>query len=300
MTRPRFAVAAACLLALASSVAPAHAATARFRGLSIEVDEKDAYPGGMLTVRLASRRPVRGTVLAILDGRRCPAFWTSDGLRALVPVPVTHPAGPMRLGVEIRTSRARQRFAVPVTIAPRVYAPREIILSDAKREMVALPASVRDGRLLQQYLRTVSPRQEWRGAFLPPVDAPAAPSFGAPQRYAGAAAVESRMDAIHGEYHRGLDFDVAPGTTVKAPAAGTVLFSGTLALSGRTVVIDHGLGLVSVFSHLAEAGVRTGEWLAPGRAIGTSGESGIAVTPHLHWGVYLLGVAIDPRVTERL
>ena len=159
---------------------------------------------------------------------------------------------------------------------------------------------MRDGRLLLQYLRTVSPRQEWRGAFRPPVDVPPAPSFGSPQTYAGMAAVESRMDAIHGEYHRGLDYDVAPGTTVKAPAAGTVLFSGTLALSGRTVVVDHGLGLLSVFSHLAEAGVRQGEWIDAGRTVGTSGESGIAAAPHLHWAVYLLGVAIDPRVTERL
>jgi murein DD-endopeptidase MepM/ murein hydrolase activator NlpD len=287
-------------LVLACGVAPGYAAAARFGGLSIDVDQQDAFPGGMLTVRLASRRPVRGTVLAILDGRRCPAFWSREGLRVLVPVPVTYPPGRATLGVEIRTGGGRQRFAVPVTIAPRAYPPREIVLSDAKRAMAATSASVRDGRLLLQYLRTVSPRQGWRGAFRPPVDVPPAASFGAPQTYAGMAAVESRMDAIHGEYHRGLDYDVAPGTTVQAPAPGTVLFAGTLALSGRTVVIDHGHGLLSVFSHLGEAGVRQGEWVEAGRPLGTSGDSGIAAVPHLHWAVYLLGVAIDPRVTERL
>ena len=249
-------------------------APSRFRGMSVEVEEADAYPGGMLTVRLVSRRPIRGEVLGILDGRRCPAFWTRGGLRALVPVPVTHPSGPTTLGVEIRSSRGRQRFAVPVTIAPRVYPPRETFLSDAKRELVATPASGRDGRLLLQYLRTISPRQEWRGAFRPPVDVPPAPSFGSPQTYAGAAAVESRMDAIFGEYHRGLDYDVAPGTTVKAPAAGTVLFAGMLALSGRTVVVDHGLGLVSVFSHLGEASVRQGEWIDAGRTWGRPERAG--------------------------
>ena len=303
MTRTRVAARAAWIaVAVAFSTPPAGAtaATARFRGMSVEVDEADAFPGGMLTVRLASRRPIRGEVLGILDGRRCPAFWTRDGLRALVPVPVTFPSGPSTLGVEIRTNRGRQRFAVPIAIAPRAYLPRETLLSDAKRELVATPGSVRDGRLLQQYLRTVSPRQGWRGAFHPPVDVAPAASFGAPQTYAGLSAVESRMDAIHGEYHRGLDYDVAAGTTVKAPAAGTVLFSGNMALSGRTVVVDHGLGLLSVFSHLAEASVRQGEWLEMGARVGLSGESGIAAAPHLHWAVYLLGVAIDPRVTERL
>jgi murein DD-endopeptidase MepM/ murein hydrolase activator NlpD len=215
-------------------------------------------------------------------------------------VPVTFPPGPTTLGIEIRSSRGRQRFAVPITIAERAYAPRETMLPDAKREMAATPASVRDGRLLLQYLRTVSPRQEWRGGFRPPVDAAPAESFGSPQTYAGMAAVESEMDAIHGEYHRGLDYAVAAGTTVKAPAAGKVLFSGSMALSGRTVVLDHGHGLLSVFAHLAESAVRPGDLLEAGGAIGTSGDSGIAAAPHLHWAVYLLAVAIDPRVTERL
>ena len=299
MRRPRSFRAAWAVIALAVSVPPAQA-TLGARGFSIDVDQEDGFPGGMLTVRLSSRRPVRGEVYGILDGRRCPAFWTRGGLRALVPVPVTYPSGPATLGVEIRNRRGLQRFAVPITIAARAYPPRNTVLPEAKREMVAMPESVRDGRLLQQYLRTVTPRQEWRGAFRPPVDVPPSASFGSPQTYAGVAAVESVMDAIHGEYHRGLDYDVAAGTTVKAPAAGTVLFSGTLALSGRTVVVDHGLGLLSVFWHLAEAAVREGEWVDTGRTIGTSGESGIAATPHLHWAVYLLGVAIDPRVTERL
>jgi murein DD-endopeptidase MepM/ murein hydrolase activator NlpD len=293
-------VAAWLIAALAVAAPPAHAATARYAGMTVEVEEADAYPGGMLTVRIVSRRALRGEVLAILDGRRCPAFWTREGLRALVPVPVTFPAGPSTLGIEIRTSRSRQRFAVPIRIVARAYPPRETVLPEAKREMVALPASVRDGRVLQQYLRTVSKRQEWRGAFQPPVDAPPADSFGSPQTYAGVAAVESRMDAIHGEYHRGLDYDVAPGTAVKAPAAGTVLFSGNLGLSGRTVVVDHGLGLLSVFSHLTDAAARQGDRVDAGQTVGTSGASGIAAAPHLHWAVYLLGVAIDPRVTARL
>ena len=108
------------------------------------------------------------------------------------------------------------------------------------------------------------------------------------------------MDAIYGEYHRGLDYEVALGTAVEGARGGQVLLSGPLALSGRTVVVDHGHGLLSVFSHLAESGVRQGEWVDAGRTVGTSGDSGIAAAPHLHWAVYLLGVAIDPRVTERL
>ena len=290
----------ALVVCAARDAAAASPAAHRFGGLTVFVDDGDAFPGGIVTVRLASRRPLRGIVYGILDGRRCPAFLAREGMRVLVPVPVTFSPGRTTLGVEIRSGGGRRRYAVPVTIAPRVYPPREIVLPEDKRATAAAsPTGVRDGRLLLEHLRTVSPRQQWRAPFRPPVDVPPADTFGAPQTWVGAVAVESTMDSVHGEYHRGLDYEVPVGTPVKAPAAGTVLFSGPLALSGRTVVVDHGQGLLSVFAHLAEASVRQGEEIDAGRMLGTSGDSGVAAAPHLHWGVYLHGVAIDPRVTER-
>ena len=288
-------------LALLAPLGPAASADIhRYKGLTVEVDDADAFPGGLVSVKLVSRRPLRGIVYGILDGRRCPAFAVRGGMRALVPVPVTHAPGRATLGVEIRSRGGRRRYAVPVAIAPRVYLPREIVLPAAKRAAADSPMGVRDGRLLLQHLRTVSPRQEWRGPFRPPVEIAPRDSFGAPHNYPGATAVESTTDSIHGEYHRGLDYDVPAGTAVKAPAAGRVLFSGVLALSGRTVVVDHGQGLLSVFAHLGETRVIQGEWLDAGRVMGLSGDTGIAAAPHLHWAVYLHGVAIDPRVTERL
>ncbi len=301
MTSPRAALVAAALLAVGFAEGrTAGAATHRYGGLTVDVQDADAFPGGVVVVRLSSRRPLRGIVYGILDGRRCPAFPAGGGLRALVPVPVTHPAGRTTLGVEIRSGGGRRRYAVPLAVAARAYPRREIVLPDAKRALAESPGAVRDGRLLLHHLRTVTPRQEWRGPFRAPVAIAPAESFGSPQAYAGAAAVESTTDAIHGEYHRGLDYLVPAGTGVLAPAAGTVLFAGNLLLSGRTVVINHGQGLLSVLAHLGEARVRTGEWVDGGRLVGSSGESGIAAGPQLHWAVYLHGVAIDPRVTEKL
>ena len=268
--------------------------------VTITVDEGSAFPGGMLTVWLRSRRSLGGVIYGILDGRRCPAFPTSRGMRAQVPIPVTYPAGPTTLGVEIRTSRGRQRIPVGVVIKERAYPPRSTVIPEIKRAALAAPAGVRDGRLLLLFLRTVTPGQQWRGAFLPPVAADPSPSFGCPQTYLGGSPVEMKIDAIHGEYHRGQDYTVEAGTPVRAPAAGTVLLSGPLTLSGQTLVLDHGQGLLSVFYHLARPEVGTGDVVPAGAVLGVSGDSGIAETPHLHWGTYLHGVAVDPRVTSRL
>src|SRR5260221_115135 len=92
--------------------------------------------------------------------------------------------------------------------------------------------------------------------------------------------------------HRGLR------ALVPVPAAGHVLFAGPVRLTGETVVLDHGQGVVSVFYHLASTPVREGDWVEAGAPLGLTGETGIAAVPHLHWGVYVHGVAVDPHVME--
>jgi peptidase M23-like protein len=289
-----------CLLA-AAPLLPTPVAgeetTRRVGRLTVVVDDASAYPGGLVTVRLRSLRPL-GTVFAILEGRRCPFFLSHRGMRALVPVPVDAQAGPTTLGIEVHARSGRQRFAVPLTLAERIYPARVVTLPEVKKAMLAAPSGVRDGRLVQLYLRTLTPAQLWRGPFRPPVAALPEMSFGCPQTYDAPAPVERQTDAIWGEYHRGLDYLVPTGTPVSAPAAGTVLSAGPLALTGETVIVDHGQGVVSVFYHLASTPVHYGEAIEAGQSLGVTGETGIAAVPHLHWGVYVHGVAVDPRIMQ--
>src|SRR5258705_7601311 len=210
--------------------------------LSIAVDESSAYPGGLVTVHVRSGLRY-GVVHAILEGRRCPFLNSHRGLRALVPVPVDARPGPMTLGIEVRSGRGRQRFAVPVTVAERTYPGRTVLLPEVKKAMLTQPAGVRDGRLVPLYLRTVTAKQEWQGPFRAPLSATPEASFGCPQTYDAPAPVEAKTDAIWGEYHRGLDYLVPPGTPVTSPAAGNVLFAGPLVLMGETRMLDTGPGL---------------------------------------------------------
>jgi murein DD-endopeptidase MepM/ murein hydrolase activator NlpD len=285
------------LLAAAATPAFPEEVTRRVGRLSVTLDESSAHPGGIIPVRLRSR--TLGTVLAVFEGRRYPFLLTRRGLRALVPISVGAPPGPATLGIEVRARSGRQRFALPVTVKERSYPARTVILPDVKKAMLEMPAAVRDGRVVQMHLRTVTPRQEWQGPFRPPVAIPPEDTFGGPQTYDAAPPVEAKTDAVWGEYHRGLDYLVPQGTAVSAPAPGHVLHAGPLLLTGETVILDHGHGVVSVFYHLASTALRGGDWIDAGRTLGLSGESGIAAVPQLHWGVYVNGVAIDPRLTER-
>jgi hypothetical protein len=271
---------------------PAQNVVKRVGNVTFTADPSHAFPGGLVVVRLNSRRTL-GAAYAIIDGRRVP-FYLAAGPRALVPIPLTAVAGPTTLGVEILGRRGRQRIPLPVTIEPRVYPPRTVVIPEGKRALLKQPTVVRDGRYLLSLVRTENP--EVPGALRPPVAGASGVGFGSPQTWLGGSPVESMLDSLYGEGHRGRDFEVPPGTAVTAPAAGTVLFAGSLTLAGNTVVVDHGQGVVSALFHLQEIAVQLGDRVQAGQRIALSGDSGIAPSPQVHWRTYLHGIGVDPEV----
>jgi len=94
--------------------------------------------------------------------------------------------------------------------------------------------------------------------------------------------------------HSGIDIAAPEGTPVITPLGGKVLVVSEMYLNGNTVVIGHGSGLVSVFSHLKVANVKQGEWIEAGNLIGEVGMSGRATGPHLHWGLRFNKARINP------
>jgi hypothetical protein len=289
----------AFFILIVGSPLPAQTVSKRVGLVTISIDEGLAFSGGLFVVRLQSRRGI-GPATASFDGLHCPFFSTRHGLRALVPIRPTLAGGTATLGIELWGRRGRQRVPVVATIAPREYPPRSVTLPDGKLALLTRPGAVRQSRQLLLALRSESREQDWPGPFKAPVDADPVYGYGAPTRYSGAANVEMATDSLFGEYHRGMDYLVPSGTVVQAPAAGRVVLASPQILTGNTLVLDHGQGVLSVFFHLSRIDRKEGEWVESRAPIGLSGESGIAAAPHLHWAVYVHGVAVDPRVMERL
>jgi murein DD-endopeptidase MepM/ murein hydrolase activator NlpD len=95
-------------------------------------------------------------------------------------------------------------------------------------------------------------------------------------------------------YHLGYDLSVTKHYPVEAANSGVVAFTGDLGLYGNTVIIDHGLGLFTLYGHLSSIDVKVGDTLAAKQVIGKTGETGFAGGDHLHYGVYLDGVPVLP------
>ena len=159
-----------CLLsARAATPAPAQEIVRKVGRVTFRVDASQAFPGGVVVVRLASRGRL-GAAWALLDGRRAP-FYSDRGVpRALVPVATTTEAGPATLGVGIASRGGEQRIAIPITIAARDYRPRHVFLPEDKRAMLGRPETGHDARRLLAALRAES-KDPAPGLLLPPVGA---------------------------------------------------------------------------------------------------------------------------------
>jgi murein DD-endopeptidase MepM/ murein hydrolase activator NlpD len=138
-------------------------------------------------------------------------------------------------------------------------------------------------------LSTPSEKQLWNYTFRYPVDAPGVISkFGRIRRY-----------YIPGfpsftRFHRGVDLRGKTGDPVLAPNSGVVVFAGMRITTGFTIVIDHGQGVFTLLFHMSAVLVDAGSYVVKGQRVGEVGATGITEGSHLHWGVFVNGVYVDP------
>ena len=116
---------------------------------------------------------------------------------------------------------------------------------------------------------------------------------------------EGRISGVYGSQrilndkprspHNGIDIAAKEGTNIFAPSSGVVkLIEKNMFFTGKTVIMDHGMGLISIFAHLSKIEVTENQILEKGDKIGQIGMTGRATGPHLHWGMYLENESVDP------
>jgi hypothetical protein len=98
------------------------------------------------------------------------------------------------------------------------------------------------------------------------------------------------------DQQRHLGVDLASNAHSEVPAAnnGKVAFCGNIGIYGQTVIIDHGVGLLSIYAHLSHIRVAEGDWVTTGQPIGSTGTTGLAGGDHLHFGMLLHNTLVDP------
>jgi murein DD-endopeptidase MepM/ murein hydrolase activator NlpD len=138
--------------------------------------------------------------------------------------------------------------------------------------------------IMRGVLSLVSETRLWNPPFARPRNSPLRSPFGILRVFNG----EPRNK------HSGLDFAGAAGSEIKAVENGVVSAAGDFYFGGKTVVIDHGMGVSSIYMHLSEIGADVGDYVERGMEIGKVGATGRVTGPHLHLGISLFGVMVDP------
>ena len=133
-----------------------------------------------------------------------------------------------------------------------------------------------------------TPSMLWKGAFNQLSNSKVEANFADARTYTYKDAV------IDNAYHLGYDLSVTKHYAAEAANSGVIAFVGDLGIYGNTVIIDHGLGLFTLYSHLSSMDVKAGDQVQQGQALGKTGETGLAAGDHLHFGVYLDGVPVLP------
>lgn len=101
-------------------------------------------------------------------------------------------------------------------------------------------------------------------------------------------------EPIDKQYHLGYDLAVTKRYPIEAANSGIVTYAGDLGIYGKTVIIDHGMGLTSLYGHMSSLSVKIGDVVNKKQTIGRTGTTGLASGDHLHYGVYIQGVAVRP------
>jgi len=144
----------------------------------------------------------------------------------------------------------------------------------------------REAALIHQANLYLSRDQQWEGAFTYPVNGPVIGEFGLKR---------TRNGTIDAGFHKGIDLKADKGSPALAANSGTVVLASNFKAHGKTVMINHGQGVMTIYLHLQSLSVKVRQKVHKGQEIGKVGATGLATAPHVHYQVFVHGVPVDPK-----
>jgi len=263
-------------------------------GSVVRLTYRALQPGEPIIVHLDSGRGIRSASVSLL-GRTAELKPAPDGkgVFAFLGIDVQTKPGTHVLTVRVlKTGGQLEKIGKELLVVERNFPSTKLTLDP---NYVTPPASLqarikREAELVALAMSVVTPEWLGDGPFVLPHEAPSWSNFG--QRRLNNNVLQS--------LHTGLDLRVPFGEPIKATNAGRVALASDLYMGGKTVIIDHGLGVFSSYGHMSKLLVKRGEALKKGQSIGLCGTTGRSTGPHLHWSFKIFDTRVDPEAMLRL
>ena len=222
-----------------------------------------------------------GEATVTFANKKLRLFPHPSGPAGLVPVPAT--LAPGNYPLQIADASGKVLFTQSVAVRDAKFPIQNIATTSAMTSLRPAPGEVES---IQAFLNHVSEASLWNEPFRAPTPECMNSPYGVQRYYHGKPS---------GNFHRGLDLRSPMGTPVKATAAGIVKLAHPWNYTGGTVGIDHGQGFTSMYLHLSKIAATEGATVQAGDVVGYVGSTGFATGPHLHWGLFIGGVAVNPQ-----
>jgi murein DD-endopeptidase MepM/ murein hydrolase activator NlpD len=244
-----------------------------------------SVPGGVALVPLGAAVANAQPPQAWLGEQ--PVLVTADkgNWYAVVGLPLDMKPGPHVL--QVKRNEAAQELTFKVR--PKRYPEQRITLKDKSKVELSpedTERAVREIALIKSLKLHWQPIPDTDPAFIQPAQGRLSGHFGLRRIFNG----QPRAP------HAGIDVAVPTGTEVVASSHGKVLAVGDYFFNGKTVFLDHGNGLLTMYCHLDRIDIAADQTVLKGQQIGLSGKTGRATGPHLHWSVILNGAMVDPKL----
>lgn len=241
---------------------------------AVALPRDEPVPGGVAVIPVPD-----GTTNARFRGSRVMLQSDSGKTYAVIGIPLGMSPG----GHILDLGKQKIRF----TVQPKAYKVQRLTIAN-KRQVNPLPEDLkrihRESRILDRAFERFDTAMPVHDQFVLPADGPVSSPFGMRRILNG----EPRAP------HSGIDIAAPMGAPIRAMAAGKVLVTGNYFFDGKTVLLDHGQGLVTVYCHMSKILVKPGQTVSANEVIGKVGKTGRVTGPNLHFGVSLNDARVNP------
>jgi murein DD-endopeptidase MepM/ murein hydrolase activator NlpD len=249
-------------------------------GNGVNLQTTTFVPGDTIKLSIGKSRPGLERSLSFA-GRRIKV----TGETAYIAVPLNLMPGKHFISVREKKRGPDRTARIAVKILEPGYPVEYVNFSPENKEKIGSFKNRKEKKLIRKALKIVSPVKLWEEKFSVPVKGNIKGKFGA----------QRKMGETLLWQHKGVDISAGRGTPVRAPVPGRVILArDDFNLHGNTVILDHGIGIISLYIHLDEIMVKHEEHVKKGQVIGRVGSTGLTTAPNLHWGIYVYSEAVNP------
>lgn len=179
----------------------------------------------------------------------------------------------------------KEKSKVSLNVKPAKFPVIRITLPEKKVFLSPedLERAEQEERLLMSIWQKISEKL-WDGSFIYPIENELSTQFGTKR------IINKKKISVHG----GLDMRGKEGDEIRASNSGNVILAEGLFFGGNTIILDHGHGIYTIYMHLSEFNIKQGDAVSKGDIIGFVGSTGRSSGPHLHFGVKVFDISVNP------